>query len=95
MLFDVPFNIVENIIVVEVKSVAALLSIHDAQVLTYLALAECPAGLLINFQCSKAGGWRETVGQPTDDTPVTPALRAGTWIDRCSNHKPHWSTSGL
>jgi GxxExxY protein len=45
--------IVENMIVVEVKSVAALLSIHDAQVLTYLALTECPAGLLINFNVTK------------------------------------------
>jgi len=41
--------IVENIVVVEVKSIAALLPVHQAQVLTYMGLAECPAGLLINF----------------------------------------------
>jgi len=41
--------IVEDLVVVEVKSVAATLPIHDAQVITYLKLSECPVGLLINF----------------------------------------------
>jgi GxxExxY protein len=41
--------IVEDRIVVEVKSVEALSSVHESQLLTYLALTECPAGLLINF----------------------------------------------
>ena len=41
--------IVEELVVVELKSVSALLSVHQAQVLTYLKIAECPAGLLINF----------------------------------------------
>ena len=35
--------------VAEVKSVDALLPVHQAQVLTYLCLTGCPAGLLINF----------------------------------------------
>jgi GxxExxY protein len=36
-------------VVVEVKSVTSLLAVHQAQVLTYLHLTGCPAGLLINF----------------------------------------------
>jgi GxxExxY protein len=31
------------------KSVAALAPVHEAQVLTYMKLMDCPAGLLINF----------------------------------------------
>ena len=41
--------IVEDVVVVEVKSAAALLPVHQAQVLTYLRLTESPVGLLINF----------------------------------------------
>ncbi len=41
--------IVEEIVVVEVKSVAALTLVFDAQILTYMQLTRCPAGLLINF----------------------------------------------
>jgi GxxExxY protein len=45
--------IVEDTVVVEVKSVATLLPVHSAQVLTYLSLTGCPAGLLINFNVTK------------------------------------------
>ena len=38
---------------VEVKSVALLLPVHQAQVLTYMSLTKCPAGLLINFNVAK------------------------------------------
>lgn len=41
--------IVEELVVVEVKSVAALTPVFEAQLLTYLHLTGCPAGLLINF----------------------------------------------
>jgi GxxExxY protein len=41
--------IVANVVVVEVKSIERLLSVHEAQLLTYLRLANCPVGLLINF----------------------------------------------
>jgi GxxExxY protein len=41
--------IVEGCVVVEVKSVTAILPVHRAQLLTYMKLTECPAGLLINF----------------------------------------------
>ena len=41
--------LVEDKVVVEVKSIDALLPIHQAQVLTYLKLGGWKAGLLINF----------------------------------------------
>ena len=41
--------LVENTIVVEVKSVTALAPVHSAQLVTYLRLGNFPAGLLINF----------------------------------------------
>jgi GxxExxY protein len=41
--------IVEDLVVVELKSAAALLPVHQAQLLTYMGLTDCPAGLLINF----------------------------------------------
>ena len=41
--------LVENKIVIEVKSVDVLAAIHTAQVLTYLKLSGCKLGLLINF----------------------------------------------
>jgi GxxExxY protein len=41
--------IIENKLIVEVKSIDALADIHLAQVLTYLKLSNCKLGLLINF----------------------------------------------
>ncbi len=41
--------LVEHEVVVELKSVAQLEEIHTAQILTYLKLADCRLGLLINF----------------------------------------------
>jgi GxxExxY protein len=40
---------VEDLVIVEVKSVAALAPVHQLQMLTYLRVTGCPAGLLINF----------------------------------------------
>lgn len=45
--------IVEDLVVVEIKSVERLLPVYQAQLLTYLALTGCPAGLLINFNVPK------------------------------------------
>jgi GxxExxY protein len=41
--------VVEQKLIVELKTVDALLPIHDAQLLTYLKLSGISAGLLINF----------------------------------------------
>lgn len=44
--------IVEDLVVVELKAVDCLASIHDAQLLTYMRLLKKPKGILINFNCS-------------------------------------------
>jgi GxxExxY protein len=41
--------LVENKVIVEIKSVAALNDLHLAQILTYLKISGCKLGLLINF----------------------------------------------
>lgn len=41
--------IVENKLILEIKSVDALNDVHFAQLLTYLKLTDCKLGLLINF----------------------------------------------
>ena len=41
--------IVENKLIIEIKSVEALNDVHFAQLLTYLKLTNCKLGLLINF----------------------------------------------
>lgn len=42
--------LVEGLVVVELKTVDALLDVHDAQVLTYLKFTGCHIGLLMNFR---------------------------------------------
>ena len=44
--------LVEDNVVVELKSVDALLDVHTAQILTYMRLGEYSTGLLINFNVS-------------------------------------------
>lgn len=41
--------LVENRVVVEIKSIEAFTDVHIAQVLTYLKLSGCKIGLLLNF----------------------------------------------
>jgi len=41
--------LVENEVIVEIKSVDAFNEVHFAQILTYLKLSGCKLGLLINF----------------------------------------------
>ena len=44
---------VENCLVIEVKSVETLNYVHIAQVLTYLKLSRCKLGLLLNFKVAR------------------------------------------
>lgn len=44
--------LVEELVVVELKTVKALTDVHFAQVLTYLKLGNYPLGLLLNFHTS-------------------------------------------
>ena len=41
--------IVDKRVILELKSVGRVLPLHEAQLLTYLRLAKCRIGLLINF----------------------------------------------
>ncbi|MBI5463713.1 MAG: GxxExxY protein [Ignavibacteriales bacterium] len=41
--------LVENLVIIEIKSVEALNDVHMAQILTYLKLSGCRLGYLINF----------------------------------------------
>jgi GxxExxY protein len=45
--------LVRGELIVEIKSVETLLPIHQAQILTYMRLANVPLGLLINFNVTK------------------------------------------
>lgn len=42
---------VEQLLVLELKSVAAFAPIHQAQLMTYMKLLNAPKGLLLNFNC--------------------------------------------
>ena len=44
--------VVANCVIVEIKAVEKLNSVHDAQLLSYLKLANCRVGLLLNFHCT-------------------------------------------
>ena len=56
ILLDCAYRIdlvVRGELIVEIKSVETLLPIHQAQILTYMRLANVPLGLLINFNVTK------------------------------------------
>ena len=63
--FDVGFRLdllVERKVVVEIKSIDALASIHTAQVLTYLRFSQLRLGYLINFNTLRLkNGFRRLV----------------------------------
>lgn len=53
---DAEFRIdllVENEIIIELKAIEIILPVHEAQLLTYLKLADKKLGLLINFNVPK------------------------------------------
>jgi GxxExxY protein len=60
--------IVEDVVVVELKSVEQLARVHKKQLLTYLRLTNCRLGLLINFGADLIGdGIKRVVnGLPSD-----------------------------
>ena len=56
LLLDCGYRIdllVRRDLIVEIKSVETLLPIHQAQILTYMRLANVSLGLLINFNVTK------------------------------------------
>lgn len=52
MTFDAGFRLdilVEERVIIEIKSVEALLAVHHKQLLTYLKLSDLKLGILVNF----------------------------------------------
>ena len=43
---------VADCVIVEIKAVEKLNPVHEAQLLSYLKLADCRVGLLLNFHCT-------------------------------------------
>ena len=87
--------IVEDIVVVEVKCVDALLPVHHAQAMTYLRLTECPAALLVNFNVPRLmDGVRRLLNTHTERTKsaedtVSTLSRGGT-----ETHGPDAGSTG-
>jgi GxxExxY protein len=62
--------IVENLVIVEIKSVDRLAPVHKKQVLTYLKLSGLSVGLLINFGGELLKGNIERIALP--GAPIRP-----------------------
>ena len=56
--------LVNDCIVVELKAVEALHPIHSAQVITYLKISDCPAGLILNFNAPSIREGLQRVDRP-------------------------------
>ncbi|HLK64020.1 MAG TPA: GxxExxY protein [Bryobacteraceae bacterium] len=73
VLLDCSYRIdvlVENAVILEIKSVEGVLPIHQAQLLTYLRIAEKRVGLIINFNVSVLkDGLKRMVNQYTGPAP--------------------------
>jgi GxxExxY protein len=70
--------IVEDKVIVEVKSVEVLAPVHKKQLLTYLRLADKRLGLLINFQVALIkDGITRVVNGLKDDVHATSPSRQG------------------
>ncbi len=69
--------LVEDSLVVEIKSISILQPIHEAQMLTYLKLGNWNLGLLINFNMPvlKDGVRRIVLNYPEDSAPTSVPLR--------------------
>lgn len=62
--------LVENALLIEIKSVERLVPIHTKQVLTYLRLMRLPLGLLMNFgQETLRDGLKRVVDGPSSFVP--------------------------
>ena len=51
-----PDLIVEDAVVVEIKSVDRLTPLFTSQILSYMRIAQLRVGLILNFNCSKMSG---------------------------------------
>lgn len=91
MIFDEGLRVdllVEETVVLELKSVERITPVHGKQVLTYLRLLRQPVGLLINFGAATLkDGLKRIVNNysPSPRSSATPRLRV--------NHPPRRSSS--
>ena len=74
MVFEEGFRtdlVVDNRVIVELKSVERLAPVHSKQLLTYLKLTKTPVGLLINFGAAtlREGLHRIVNGLPASASP--------------------------
>jgi GxxExxY protein len=65
--------LIDNLIIIELKTVDIILPVHQAQLLTYLKLLKKPKGILINFNCANL--FKE--GQITFVTDIFKSLPKG------------------
>lgn len=72
--------LVEKCIVVELKAVESLHPVHQAQVITYLKLTGCPAGLLLNFNATTLRAGLRRLDHP--DRYAKKQLGSGTNSDK-------------
>jgi GxxExxY protein len=68
--------IVEDLVIVEIKSVDQLLPIHEAQLLSYLKLSGCKVGLLINFNVKLL---KDGIRRLVNELPETPRALRSPW----------------
>jgi GxxExxY protein len=65
--------IVEETVLIEIKSIDIILPIHENQLLTYLHLSDCRVGLLLNFKTTRLkDGLRRYVHTPSPRPPSPP-----------------------
>jgi GxxExxY protein len=57
--------VIERFLVVELKTVERIHPLHLAQVITYLKLTGCPAGLLMNFNSTSLRAGLPRLDHPT------------------------------
>lgn len=79
-----PDLLVDNAVIVELKTVEKILPVHEAQILTYLRLSGLARGLLINFNSVplRRGIRRLNKSIPSPVSPVSPSFpsKSGTSI---------------
>jgi GxxExxY protein len=81
VFFEAAFRadlVVEDRLLIEVKSVERLMPVHSKQLLTYLRLKKQPVGLLINFgNETLKEGFKRIVNdyRPSAPSPSSPRLR--------------------
>jgi GxxExxY protein len=71
-----PDLLVDQAVIVELKTVEKILPVHEAQILTYLRLSGLERGLLLNFNSVplKAGIRRLNKSDSSPVSPVSPAF---------------------